>query len=230
MKTETVNLSTPRGLTTAVVARPEEEATAAVVLIHEWWGINDHVRDLASRYANEDFLCIAPDLFRGKTTKDPKEAAKLMHELDTVDGMETIRQAVAEAKRTYKVQKVAITGYCMGGTFALRGACEIEEFAAAAPFYGDIPEAQVLAKLKVPTIFFAGTRDAWISPEKVAVLKSATQKYSLPVEVVSYDADHAFFNDTRPEVYNAAAAADAWQRVLKFFQEQLIEVARSSRA
>ncbi len=230
MKTETLNLSTSKGATTAVVARPDKEPIAAVLLIHEWWGITDHVRDVASRYAGEGFLCIAPDLFRGKTTKDSQEAAKLMHELDTVDGMETIRQAVMEATRTYKVQKIAITGFCMGGTFALRGACEIEELAAAAVFYGDIPEEKLVAKLKVPTIFFAGTGDAWISPEKVSVLKEAADKYSLPLEVVSYDADHAFFNDTRPEVYNAAAAAHAWQRVLKFFREHLVDVARSGRA
>lgn len=230
MKTETLNLSTSRGATTAVVARPAEETASTVVLIHEWWGINDHVRDLAGRYAAEGFICVAPDLFRGKTTKDSKEAAKLMHELDTVDGMETIRQAIAEAKRNYKVGKIGITGYCMGGTFALRAACEIEELAAAAPFYGDIPEDNVLAKLKVPTIFLAGARDAWISPQKVAVLKEATRIYNLPLEAVSYDADHAFFNDTRPEVYNPAAAADAWERVLKFFREHLTEAALSSGA
>ena len=230
MKTETLNLSTSKGATTAVVARPDKETIAAVVLIHEWWGINDHVRDVAGRYAGEGFLCIAPDLYRGNTTQDSQEASKLMHELDTVDGMETIRQAIMGVKRTSKVQKIGITGYCMGGTFALRAACEIEELAAAAPFYGDIPEENVLAKLKVPTIFFAGTRDAWISPEKVSVLKEAAHKYNLPLEVVSYDADHAFFNDTRPEVYNAAAAADAWQRVLKHFREHLVEVARTGRA
>ncbi len=230
MKTETLNLSASKGATTAVVARPEKETTAAVLLIHEWWGITDHVRDVAGRYASEGFLCIAPDLFRGKTTTDSQKAAKLMHELDTVDGMETIRQAVMEATRTYKVQQIAITGFCMGGTFALRGACEIEELAAAAVFYGDIPEEKVLAKLKVPTLFFAGTRDSWISPKKVSVLKEAAHKYDLPLDVVSYDADHAFFNDTRPEVFNAAATADAWQRVLKFFREHLVDVARSGRA
>lgn len=230
MNTETLNLSTSRGATTAVVARPDKETTAAVVLIHEWWGINDHVRDIAGRYASEGFLCIAPDLFRGKTTRDSQEASKLMHDLDTVDGIEIIRQAVMEAKRTFKVLKIGITGYCMGGTFALRAACEIDDFAAAAPFYGDIPEENVLKKLGVPTIFFAGTRDSWINPEKVSLLKEAARKYNLPLEVVSYDADHAFFNDTRPEVYNATAAADAWQRVLKLFRENLVEVARSSGA
>jgi len=107
----------------------------------------------------------------------------------------------------------------MGGTFALRAACEIPELKAAAPFYGDIPEERVLKNLKVPTLFIAGKRDAWINPEKVNGLRDAAAKYGLPVETVSYDADHAFFNDTRPEVYNAEAAKDAWRRVLEFFRK-----------
>ncbi len=109
----------------------------------------------------------------------------------------------------------------MGGTFALRAACEISEFAAAAPFYGDIPEENVLKHLKVPTLFIAGKRDAWINPEKVNQLIEAARKYDLPVEVVTYDADHAFFNDTRSEVYKPQAAADAWRRVLDLFSKHL---------
>jgi carboxymethylenebutenolidase len=228
MKTETLNLNTSRGATTAHVARPENDTAAAVVLIQEWWGINDHIRDIAGRYANEGFLCAAPDLFRGKVAKNTDEASKLMHELAIEDGLETIRQAIAETKRTYKVQKIGITGFCMGGTFALRSACEVSELAAAAPFYGDIPEEEVLKKLKVPTLFIAGERDAWINPEKVNGLIEAARRYDLPVEVVTYDADHAFFNDTRPEVYDAEAAADAWSRVLDLFRKHLAVALPSS--
>jgi len=221
MKTETLDLDTSRGATSAYVARPENDTTAAVVLIQEWWGINDHIRDIAGRYAKEGYVCIAPDLYRGKLAKDADEAAKLMNELAIEDGMETIRAAIAEAKRAYDVQKIGITGYCMGGIFALRAACEIDELAAAAPFYGDIPEEDVLKKLSMPTLFIAGERDAWINPEKVNTLKEAVRKYDLPVEVVTYDADHAFFNDTRPAVYDAEAAADAWKRVLDLFRKHL---------
>jgi carboxymethylenebutenolidase len=221
MKTETLNLKTSGGATTAHVARPENNTAACVVLIHEWWGINDHMRDLAGRYANEGYLCVAPDLYRGEVARDPEEAAKLMQGLAIDDGLETIGATIAEAKSSYNVQKVGITGYCMGGTFALRAACEISELAAAAPFYGDIPEESVLKQLKAPTLFIAGKRDAWINPEKVSQLTEAARKYDLPVEVVSYDADHAFFNNTRPEVYNAAAAADAWRRVLELFRKHL---------
>ena len=225
MNVESLNLDTSRGATTAYVARPQTETpaevSAGVLLIHEWWGINDHIRDLAGRYAQEGYLCVAPDLFRGRVAKDPEEASALMQALEIDDGMETIRKAMDAAAETYQVKRFAITGYCMGGTFALRAACEIPELAAAAPFYGDIPEEDVLAKLRVPTLFIAGKRDAWINPERVMALKEMAAKHNLPVEVVSYDADHAFFNDTRPQVYNAEAAADAWRRVLEFFRKHL---------
>lgn len=219
MKTETLKLSTSRGATTAHVARPDKETTTAIILIQEWWGINDHVRDIAARYAAEGFLCVAPDLYRGKLAKNTTEASALMHGLAIEDGMETIRAALAETKSKYNAEQVGITGYCMGGTFALRAACEISDLAAAAPFYGDIPEEAVLKQLRVSTLFIAGKRDAWINTEKVKGLEAAARKYELPLEVVSYDADHAFFNDTRPEVYDAAAATDAWRRVLAHFRK-----------
>ncbi|MDT4898271.1 MAG: carboxymethylenebutenolidase [Acidobacteriota bacterium] len=222
MKTETLNIETANGATTAHVALPTEtNSNAAVILIQEWWGINDHIRDIAGRYATEGYTCIAPDLFRGKLARDVEEASRLMHELAIDDGLNTIESAIAKAEETYPTGKIGITGYCMGGTFALRAACEIDRLAAAAPFYGDIPDEQTLAKLKVPTLFIAGARDGWITPEKVNELKEAAHKHNLPVEVVSYNADHAFFNDTRAEVYNPEAAADAWQRVLKHFRERL---------
>ena len=221
MKTETLNLNTSHGATTAHVAGPDNDTVAAVILIQEYWGINDHIRDIAGRYAKEGYLCIAPDLYRGEVAKNTEEAAKLMQGLAIEDGLETIRETIAETKRAYNVQKIGISGYCMGGTFALRAACEISEFAAAAPFYGDIPEENVLKHLKVPTLFIAGKRDAWINPEKVNQLIEAARKYDLPVEVVTYDADHAFFNDTRSEVYKPQAAADAWRRVLDLFSKHL---------
>jgi carboxymethylenebutenolidase len=223
MKTETLNIETSNGATTAHVALPDETTSSnpAVILIQEWWGINDHIRDLAGRYAKEGYTCIAPDLFRGKLAKDTAEASRMMNELAIDDGIDIIKRAIATAEQTYSLGKIGITGYCMGGTFALRAACEIDTLAAAAPFYGDIPDEQTLSKLKVPTLFIAGARDGWITPEKVNELKEAAHKDNLPIEIVSYDADHAFFNDTRPEVYDPEAAADAWQRVLNLFRERL---------
>src|SRR5213075_556449 len=225
MNAESLNLSISNGASTAYVARPHEEVSAGVLLIQEWWGINEHIRDIAGRYADEGYLCVAPDLYRGRVTKDPAEASAMMHALTTEDGMETISKAIDAARETYKVDRFAVTGFCMGGTFAMRAACEIPELKAAAPFYGDIPEENILKNLKVPTLFIAGKRDAWINQAKVNALIEAARKYDLPVEVVTYDADHAFFNDTRPEVYNAEAAADAWQRVLAHFRKHLLQAA-----
>jgi carboxymethylenebutenolidase len=223
MNVETLNLTTSHGATTAYVARPHKEVNAGVILIQEWWGINDHIRDIAGRYADEGYLCVAPDLYRGRVAADTAEASALMNALEIEDGLETINRSVDAAAETYGVKRFAITGYCMGGTFALRAACEMAELKAAAPFYGDIPDERVLAKLRAPTLFIAGERDAWINAEKVNQLREAAKKYNLPVEIVSYEADHAFFNDTRPQVYNAEAAADAWRRVQEHFRKHLLQ-------
>ena len=221
MNAESLDLLTSLGATTAYVARPHEQFDAAVLLIQEWWGINQHIRDIAGRYADEGYLCVAPDLYRGRLARDAEEASAFMKALAIEDGMETIRKAMQAAAETYKLDQFVITGFCMGGTFALRAACEIPELKAAAPFYGDIPEEDVLKKLTVPTLFIAGKRDAWINEEKVNGLKKVAAKHSLPVEVISYDADHAFFNDTRSEVYDAEAAKDAWARVQDHFRKYL---------
>jgi len=221
VRVESLDLSTTAGVTTAYVNRPEHDSTSAVILIQEWWGINQHIRDLAARYADAGYNCVAPDLYRGRLAQDAAEASAMMNALAIEDGMETIRKAIDAAKATYGLQQFAITGYCMGGTFALRAACEIPELKAAAPFYGDIPEESILSKLTVPTLFIAGARDGWITPEKVNGLREAAKKFNLPIEAVSYDADHAFFNDTRPEVYNEEAAKDAWRRVLEHFRKHL---------
>lgn len=221
MKVEWLSLETAGGPTTAHVTLPDADASRAILVIQEWWGLNDHIKDIANRYAAEGFIAVAPDLYRGKVAANSEEASQMMHALKVDDGIDTIRNAIDAVERAYDISAFGITGYCMGGTFALRAACEVKGIAAAVPFYGDIPEDDVLKKLSVPTIFISGTRDGWITPEKVAGLEQAAERYGLPLESVKYDADHAFFNDTRPEVYDAAAAADAWRRAVAFFNEKL---------
>lgn len=222
MKTETLNFVTANGASTAYVAKPDDAENAKVViLIQEWWGLNDHIKDIANRYADEGFIAVAPDLYRGRIANNAEDASKMMHGLAIDDGLNTIESAMEKARQTYDVNHFGITGYCMGGTFALRAACELEGISAAAPFYGDIPEEKVLAKLKTPVVFISGTKDAWINPEKVAQLEAAADKYELSVDTLKYDADHAFFNNTRPEVYDEAAAKDAWAKVVGFFNDNL---------
>ncbi|HEV8591414.1 MAG TPA: dienelactone hydrolase family protein [Pyrinomonadaceae bacterium] len=221
MKTETLNFGTANGGTTAYVARPDNDTAKAVIVIQEYWGLNDHIKDIAGRYADEGFIAIAPDLYRGKIATNSGDASKLMQELTTADGIDMIRNTVAKAADEYGIKHFGITGFCMGGTFALRAACELEGFSAAAPFYGDIPEEDVLKNLRTPTMFISATKDHWINTQKVAALEEAANKYELPVDSIKYDADHAFFNNTRPEVYDDAAAKDAWALVTDFFRDRL---------
>ena len=222
MKTETLNFVTANGASTAYIAMPDNAENAKVViLIHEWWGLNDHIKDITNRYADEGFIAVAPDLYRGRIATNAEDASKMMNGLEIDNGLNTIESAMDKVRETYGISHFGITGYCMGGTFALRAACELEGISAAAPFYGDIPEEVVLAKLKTSVVFVSGIRDAWINPEKVATLEEIADKYELPVDSVKYEADHAFFNDTRPEVYDKNAANDAWAKVIQLFNNEL---------
>ena len=221
MKNETLNFDTANGVTTAYVALPEEANSnnRAIIIIHEYWGLNDHIKDIAGRYASEGFTAVAPDLYRGKTAKTPDEATKLMNALELEDGLETIAKTITTATEKYKILQFGITGFCMGGTFALQAVCHLEGLSAAAPFYGDIPDEMTLKNLKTPVIFVSGTRDNWINPQKVGEMEKVAKTNTLPIESVKYEADHAFFNDTRPEVYDEEAAKDAWSKVIDFFHK-----------
>jgi carboxymethylenebutenolidase len=144
-----------------------------------------------------------------------------MQALPIEDGVETIRNAMDKARGANCRTHFGITGFCVGGTFALRSGCDLDGLSASAPFYGDIPSEEILEKLTVPTIFISATLDKWINPEKVAQLEDIVSRCELPVTSVKYEADHAFFNDTRPEVYDETAARDAWALVVGFFNDKL---------
>lgn len=222
METRELTFSTKHGDTTAYVVIPDDGINdRVVILIHEWWGLNDHIKDVARRYAEEGFTVVVPDLYRGNVYTTPEEAGKAMNGLSIEDGIETIAGSIEAAKKDLGVTTFGITGFCMGGTFALRAACELEGINVAAPFYGDIPGDSILEKLTVPTIFISGTRDAWITAEKVDALESAAARFGLPVKCVRYESDHAFFNDTRPDVYDEKSARDAWRLVTGFFSDNL---------
>ncbi|MEQ1605161.1 MAG: dienelactone hydrolase family protein [Pyrinomonadaceae bacterium] len=221
MNTETLSFDTANGPTSAYVAHPDNPNGKAVILIQEWWGLNDHIKDIARRYADEGFVAVAPDLYRGKLAANPTEAGAMMNGLAIEDGLDTIKNAIDAASLAFDLSHFGITGYCMGGTYALRAACELEGLSAAAPFYGDVPEDAILQRLTTPTVFISGTKDGWINSEKVAKLEDAAERFELPIHSVKYEADHAFFNNTRPEVYDATAAADAWALVVGFFKDKL---------
>ncbi len=211
--------------TAGYLASPETGGTGqAVVVVHEWWGLNEHTRDIARRWADAGFVALAPDLYRGVVTTDPAEASKLMHGLSAEDGVETLDAAVLRLAEAPGVDpdRIGVTGYCMGGSFALLLACRNRTIKAAAPFYGDIPDDPDIAMLTAPVLFIGASLDGWITVEKMNGLREALARHGKSGEVKIYEgADHAFFNDTRPAVYNAEAATDAWQRVTDFFRTAL---------
>jgi carboxymethylenebutenolidase len=207
----------------AFIAKPEGVSKApAVIVIHEWWGLNPHTEDIAQRYAREGFIAIAADLYNGVTTKDPKEAGNLMSALKPEDGVESLKIVLDALRANPEVSSVGVTGFCMGGTFALLLACHAK-VEASVPFYGDVPmDTTIIGKLDCPLLFIGGEKDQWITVEKMNRLDTALKQYSKPGEVRIYPgADHAFFNDTRPEVYSKADAEDAWKTVIAFFNQHL---------
>src|SRR5262245_48621516 len=128
MATESLSFDTSNGATTAYVAMPDEPGEKAVVVIQEWWGLNDHIKDIANRYAEEGFIAIAPDLYRGQLATNAEDAGRMMHDLKIEDGLDTIKNCVDAAASKHGISHFGITGFCMGGTYALRAACELEGF------------------------------------------------------------------------------------------------------
>lgn len=207
----------------AFIAKPEGVSQApAVIVVHEWWGLTPHIEDITRRYAQEGFIAVAVDLYNGVTTKDAKEAGNLMSALKTEQGLESLKIALDALRNDPEVTSVGVTGFCMGGTFALLLACHAQ-LDASAPFYGDVPvDTTVIGKLSCPVLFIGGEKDQWITVEKMKRLDTALKQYSKPGEVKIYrGADHAFFNDTRPEVYSKSDAEDAWKTVIAFFNKNL---------
>lgn len=195
----------------------------AVVLVQEWWGVNDHVRDVATRLAAEGFVVLAPDLYHGKTTKDADEAGKLMNALDGAAAVDEIAGAVTHlASHPRSNGKVGIVGFCMGGALSLASACHVTGLSAVVAYYGlPAPEKVDYAKVTAPILMHVGKHDAWVSPEKAKALEAELASKGKAIQLEIYDADHAFSNDTRPEVYSADNAKLAWERTIAFFKKHL---------
>ena len=223
VKTERTKFGTPGKEVGVFCARPAgSENAPAIILVHEWWGLNPHIEEIATRYAREGFIAVAADLYQGRTTRDSKEASALMGALKQEEGLAALKVVLEQLRAMPEVTSVGVTGFCMGGTFALLLACH-EKIEASAPFYGDVPvDTTLIGKLSCPVLFIGGEKDQWITVEKMNRLDTALKQYAKEGEVRIYkDADHAFFNDTRPEVYNKADAEDAWRHVIDFFNRHL---------
>ena len=206
------------------IALPEGSGKApGLVLVQEWWGVNDHIRALADRFAAAGFLTLAPDLYHGTVTSDPGEAAKLMNDLDGKRAMDDIAGALATLAAHPRFNgKVGITGFCMGGAYAFAAVSAFPQIAAAVPFYGIPPlERLDFAKMKAPILAHVATRDAWVTPARAEEIQKKITDAGGSMRLETYEADHAFVRDTDPKVYAPEAAKLAWQRTLAFLHEHL---------
>lgn len=207
-------------------ARPSGAGSyPGVLVVQEWWGLNEHIQDVAQRLATEGFVALAPDLYEGKTTKDPNLASAWMSALDPEKAVRILLAGLRflQEKEPIYAEHVGVIGFCMGGSYALLLACRAPALKAAVPFYGDLPDPLDQVKnIRCPVLFIAGGKDRWINSAKVEKLKKAFKQFGVHGEVRIYpEADHAFFNDTRPDVYNPAAAQDAWTRALGLLSRTL---------
>lgn len=200
----------------------------AIIVVQEWWGLNDHMKDIATRYAKEGYIAIVPDLYSrlgNKVTKSADEAGKLMGMLKQEDGLKDLQATIAYLKTVPEVDAahIGVTGFCMGGSYALMLPCVNSSIKAAVPFYGQVPNPDTpLQKLACPVLYIYGEDDGWITKADVQRLANALKKYEKAGEIKTYPgAAHAFFNDTRKEVYKPAEAKDAWGRTLAFFKKHL---------
>jgi carboxymethylenebutenolidase len=197
-----------------------------IIVIQEWWGLVDHIKDLADRFANEGFVALAPDLYHGDMTKSPDQAGKMLMALNIGEAAKDLSGAARYLLGQDLVQpkKIAALGFCMGGQLALYAATEFPQLiSAGVDFYGIHPNAKFDPdKLEVPILAHFGKRDTSVPETTARALVDSIESRGKAIEAHFYDADHAFFNDTRPEVHNREAAALAWTRTLDFLRRELM--------
>jgi carboxymethylenebutenolidase len=206
------------------LARPAgDEPMPAVVVIQEWWGVDDHIKDVTDRFAAAGYVALAPDLYKGAVATEPDEARKLVMELDMVEAVAEIQQGIEFLLGQDYVsgETVGVIGFCMGGGLVLQTAVASDKVGAAIPFYGTLLTPEEAAQVKAPVQAHYGTEDRFDLAALEEMGQIIEEEAGHPSEVYVYEgAPHAFFNDTS-DSYRPEAAAEAWDRVLAWFEAHL---------
>ena len=198
-----------------------------VVVIQEWWGLVPHITDVCNRFAAAGFSALAPDLYRGEQTTEPDEAGKLMMALNLDRAASDMGGAIDFLIENAAVTSkgVGVTGYCMGGGLALVLACRRRDVVACAPYYGLIPWKGTQpdwSALNCPVRGHYAENDDFFGPDAVASLQATLDDAGKDaVLTIHPGVDHAFCNDTRPEVYDATEATAAWDATIAFFRSTI---------
>ncbi|WP_131787709.1 dienelactone hydrolase family protein [Protofrankia symbiont of Coriaria ruscifolia] len=237
MSRETVTLSTADGPMEAFVAHPVGRPRGGVVVAQEAFGLTDYIVDVCDRFATAGWRAIAPALFhRAGSPVFPYDGdftaiRPTMQTLNSLDILEDVDASMALlADEGTAVGRIAVVGFCMGGTVATIAAVH-RPLGAAVSFYGgglaegrfgEAPLIEIAPRLQAPWLGLFGDRDQSIPVEQVEAIRSAAQDAPAPTKIVRYpDAGHGFHCDARPAAYNAAAAEDAWARTLTWLEAHI---------
>lgn len=223
----TVDFKRPDGKQcSGYLTEPANAKAPGVVVIQEWWGLNDQIKGVADRLGDAGYRALVPDLYRGKVTVEMQEAEHLMNDLNFGDAAaQDVRGAVQYLKQSSP--KVAVMGYCMGGALTILAAANVPEADAAVCWYGVPPLEYVYAQaIKGPILGHFATDDVAFPRAQVEGLESKFKEANVKYEFHWYKAKHAFANEknTNPQapiLYNAEAARLAWQRTIDFLEKNL---------
>lgn len=193
-----------------------------MIVIQEWWGLNDDIRGIADRYAAEGYLAFAPDLYHGTLATEPDEARKLAMSLERQIAAEEIDAAIAWMKAERGIGKVGCVGFCMGGGLTLATAMRPTSNVDAVHVYygGGMPEGDAMKSIKTPVMGSYGGEDQGIPKEKVDEMRSVLTAAGTPNDIKLYEgAKHSFFN--AGPAHHPEASADSWERSKQWFAQHL---------
>ncbi|MEX2648958.1 MAG: dienelactone hydrolase family protein [Alphaproteobacteria bacterium] len=216
-----IEFQRPDGGKTKGFLAKADKAKGNILVIQEWWGLNDQICGIADRYARAGYNALAPDLYRGRVTAVPDEATHLMEGLKFPDAThQDLRGAAQYLKKLGG--KVVVSGYCMGGALTIAALVHVPECDAGVCYYG-IPPADFAdpAKIKKPFQGHFANQDDWCTPKAVDGLEKALKGAGQKPEIHRYDAKHAFANERSVDAYNVGAANLAWDRTLAFLRKDL---------
>jgi carboxymethylenebutenolidase len=225
---EMVEFASNGGTAQGYLATPAEGRGIPLVVIQEWWGLVPHIEDVCDRFAAEGFVALAPDLFHGEKTTEPDEAGKLMMALNVQQAAKDMSGAV-DFVRDHEASTgggVGVTGFCMGGGLALvLAAHRPDAIKACVPWYGLIPWPGAepdYSKIDAAVLGHYAGDDDFFSPDKVEALEAKLRDLGKEADLhVHPGVDHAFFNDTRPEVHDPDESAACFRETVDFLKEKL---------
>ena len=202
-----------------------KETFPALVVLHEWWGLNVQIKDLANRLACEGYVVMVPNLYGrqgGMVTASSEVAEALMNRVKDKDVLQDINSCCEflNTREHVKRNVHGVVGFGMGGSLAIQFACQRRRLRAAVAFYGKIPSpTEGLKALYCPLLYHHAGTDEWVTPEEVERLRQAAKEYDKHVEVKTYEsAHHAFCNETQKHTYHPEAARTAWDATAGFLE------------